>query len=33
MVSIPINQLDGYKPEGRAQTIGAAVDFFDRYLK
>ena len=33
MVSIPINQLDGYKPEGRAQTIGAAVAFFDRYLK
>ena len=33
MVSIPIDQLDGYKPEGRAQCIGAAVQFFDLYLK
>ena len=33
MVSIPIDQLDCYKPEGRALTIGAAVDFFDTYLK
>ena len=33
MVSIPINQLDGYKPEGRARTIGAAVAFFDRHLQ
>jgi hypothetical protein len=33
MVSIPIDQLDGYKPHGRAQCVGAAVQFFDRYLK
>lgn len=33
MVSIPIDQLDGYKPEGRGQCIGAAVAFFDLYLK
>jgi uncharacterized protein len=33
MVSIPIDQLDCYKPDGRAKTIGAAVDFFDAYLK
>jgi hypothetical protein len=33
MYSIPIDQLDCYKPEGRAQTIGAAIEFFDTYLK
>lgn len=33
MVSIPIAQLDCYKPEGRAQTIQAAVRFFDRHLR
>ncbi|MEP7348638.1 MAG: alpha/beta fold hydrolase [Sphingorhabdus sp.] len=33
MVSVPIDQLDCYKPEGRAQTIGAAIAFFDDYLK
>ena len=33
MVSVPIDQLDCYKPEGRAQTIGAAVAFFDEFLK
>jgi fermentation-respiration switch protein FrsA (DUF1100 family) len=33
MVSVPIDQLDAYKPEGRALTIGAAIDFFDAYLK
>lgn len=33
MVSIPINQLDAYKPEGRARTIAAAVAFFDQHLK
>jgi hypothetical protein len=33
MVSIPIDQLDCYKPNGRAKTIAAAVEFFDSYLK
>jgi uncharacterized protein len=33
LVSLSIDQLDGYKPEGRAQCIGAAVQFFDLYLK
>lgn len=33
MFSIPIDQLDCYKPDGRDQTIGAAVAFFDRFLK
>ena len=33
MASIPIDQLDCYKPDGRARTIGAAVDFFDTHLK
>lgn len=33
MASIPIAQLDCYKPDGRAQTIGAAIAFFDSYLK
>lgn len=33
MVSVPIAQLDCYKPDGRAQTIGAAIAFFDRFLK
>ena len=33
IVSIPIDQLDGYKPEGRARSIGAATAFFDRFLK
>lgn len=33
MVSIPIDQLDCYKPDGRARTIGAAISFFDCYLK
>lgn len=31
--SIPIDQLDCYKPDGRARTIGAAISFFDQYLK
>ncbi|MNI56134.1 Alpha/beta hydrolase family protein [compost metagenome] len=33
MISVPIDQLDCYKPEGRAQTIGGAISFFERYLK
>jgi pimeloyl-ACP methyl ester carboxylesterase len=33
MMSIPIDQLDGYKPDGRALSISAAVSFFDRFLK
>jgi uncharacterized protein len=33
MVPIPIAQLDCYKPEGRAQTIQAAIRFFDRHLR
>jgi alpha/beta superfamily hydrolase len=33
MVSIPIDQLDAYKPRGRALTIGAAIEFFDQFLK
>jgi len=33
MVSIPIDQLDCYKPEGRTKTMRAAIDFFDLYLK
>lgn len=33
MTSIPIDQLDCYKPEGRAKTMGAAIGFFDQYLK
>jgi acetyl esterase/lipase len=33
MFSIPIAQLDCYKPDGRARTIGAAIEFFDTYLK
>ena len=33
MFSIPIDQLDCYKPAGRARTIGAAIEFFDTYLK
>ena len=33
MFSIPIDQLDCYKPDGRARTIGAAIGFFDRFLK
>ena len=32
MVSIPIDQLDCYKPDGRAKCIGAAVAFFNEYL-
>lgn len=31
--SIPIDQLDCYKPEGREMTIGAAIAFLDTYLK
>jgi acetyl esterase/lipase len=33
MVSIPIDQLDCYKPDGRAKTLRAAIAFFDQYLK
>ncbi len=33
MYSIPMDQLDCYKPEGRAKTIDAAIEFFDAYLK
>ena len=33
MVSLPLDQLDAYKPDGRALAIGAAVDFFDGFLK
>jgi uncharacterized protein len=33
MASIPIQQLDCYKPEGRARTIGAAITFFNQYLR
>lgn len=33
MVSVPIDQLDCYKPDGRARTIGAAINFFNGYLK
>jgi uncharacterized protein len=33
MASIPIDQLDCYKPEGRAKTLRAAIDFFDQHLK
>ena len=33
MASIPIDQLDCYKPEGRARTMQAAIAFFDQYLK
>ena len=33
IASIPIDQLDCYKPDGRKLTIGAAVSFFDIYLK
>ncbi len=33
MMSIPIDQLDGYKPDGRALSIGAAISFFDGFLK
>lgn len=33
LISIPIDQLDGYKPFGRAPAIAAAVGFFDRFLK
>jgi len=32
MVSVPIAQLDCYKPEGRALTIGAAIQFFRDHL-
>lgn len=32
MVSIPIDQLDCYKPGGRARTIGAAIDFLREHL-
>jgi pimeloyl-ACP methyl ester carboxylesterase len=32
MVSLAIDQLDAYKPQGRALAIEAAVDFFDAYL-
>lgn len=32
MVSIHIDQLDCYKPDGRAKCIGAAIAFFDDYL-
>jgi len=32
MVSVAIAQLDCYKPDGRARTIGAAIAFFDEYL-
>lgn len=33
MVSVPIDQLDCYKSGGRERTIGAAIAFFDEYLK
>jgi uncharacterized protein len=33
MASIPIDQMDCYKPEGRARTIEAAVAFFNQYLR
>jgi uncharacterized protein len=33
MVSIPIDQLDCYKPGRRELSIGAAVAFFDDFLK
>lgn len=32
MVSVTIAQLDCYKPDGRAKTIGAAIAFFDDNL-
>jgi hypothetical protein len=32
MVSLAIDQIDAYKPQGRALAIEAAVDFFDAYL-
>lgn len=32
MVSVPIEQLDCYKPDGRALTIGAAIRFFRDHL-
>ncbi len=31
--SIPIDQLDCYKPDGREKTIGVAIEFFDSYLR
>jgi hypothetical protein len=33
MVSLPIDQLDAYKPDGRKLAIGAAVEFFNEYLR
>ena len=33
MVSVPIDQLDCYKPGRRELTIGAAIEFFDAHLK
>jgi alpha-beta hydrolase superfamily lysophospholipase len=33
MVSIPIAQLDCYKPDGRTKVIAAAIDFFNAYLR
>jgi dienelactone hydrolase len=33
MVSLRMDQLDCYKHDGRAQTVGAAIAFFDRHLK
>lgn len=32
MVSVPIDQLDAYKPGMREMTIGGAVSFFNEYL-
>lgn len=32
MVSLPIDQLDAYKPGMRELAIGAAIDFFNTYL-
>lgn len=32
LASIPIDQLDCYKPDGRARSVGAAIDFFNEHL-
>ena len=33
MVSVPVDQLDCYKPGKRELTVGAAIEFFDSYVK
>lgn len=33
MMSVPIDQLDCYKPDGRRRCIACAIEFFDRYLR